>query len=100
VAGKRREIGVRMALGARRSDVLRGVLGEGARLGLLGGTLGLLGGLALGRMLRSLLFEIGPYDGVGMALASVVLLCATLLACALPAWRASRVEPATALRQD
>jgi putative ABC transport system permease protein len=100
VAGKRREIAVRMALGARRSDVLRGVLGEGARLGLLGGTLGLLGGLALGRMLRSLLFEIGPYDGVGMALASVVLLCATLLACALPAWRASRVEPATALRQD
>ena len=100
VAGKRREIGVRMALGAQRSDVLRGVLGEGARLGLLGAGLGLLGGLALARLLRSLLFEIGPYDGVGMALASAMLLCATLLACALPAWRASRVDPATALRQD
>jgi len=94
------EIGVRLALGARPADVLRLVLRDGVRLAVAGTAAGLLGALALARVLASLLFEVSPYDpgafvGV-LALVAAVSLCAALL----PALRASRVDPVQALRAE
>jgi putative ABC transport system permease protein len=94
------EIGVRMALGASRQGVLRLIVREGMRVAVVGIGLGLLGGLALGRALSSLVFGVAVRDpltfiGVGVALGSVA-----LAACVLPALRASRVDPIVALRYE
>ena len=94
------EIGVRMALGATPGGVLRLVVGEGMKVALIGIGAGLLGGLALGRTLSSLVFGVPVRDpatflGVAVALASVA-----LAACAIPAFRASRVDPMVALRYE
>jgi putative ABC transport system permease protein len=94
------EIGVRMALGATPRGVLRLVVGEGMKVALIGIGAGLLGGLALGRTLSSLVFGVPVRDpatfiGVAVALASVA-----LAACAIPAFRASRVDPIVALRYE
>jgi predicted permease len=93
------EIGVRMALGARRGDVLALVLGRGARLALLGVLLGLGGAAALSRSLSGLLFEVSPTDPAVFALAAAVLAAAALLASYLPARRAARIDPGVALRE-
>lgn len=100
VAQRRQEIGVRMALGATRGNVLQLVLGRSLRL-IAGGVLaGLAASLAASRMLAHLLFSIGPYDPVSYALTIVLLVCVGLLAAAIPAGAAARVDPAVALRHQ
>ncbi len=94
------EIGVRMALGARRAQVLRAVLREGLTLVAAGLGLGLAGALALARLLQWLLFGVGASDPVTFAGTAAVLLAAGVLACLLPAWRACQVDPLTALRHE
>jgi putative ABC transport system permease protein len=98
VAQRTREIGVRMALGAAGDRVLREVVGRGLSLTLLGVALGLSGALAATRSLRTLLFGVGPLDPVAYGATVVALAAAALGACWLPARRAARVDPVTALR--
>jgi putative ABC transport system permease protein len=99
VEERRRELGVRMALGARRADVLRLVVGRGLRLTLVGLLCGAAGALALGRLLASLLYEVVPHDPATLAGAAVLLTATALAACYLPARRASRLDPMAVLRQ-
>jgi len=95
-----REIGVRMALGARPADVLRMALGGGQRLVLAGAALGVATALALTRLTTSLLYGVTPSDPLMIAAAVLLLVGVTLLACWLPALRAARVDPAVALRYE
>jgi len=95
-----KEIGLRMALGAQMGDVMRLILGEGIKLALLGTVLGVAGALAAGRFLQSLLFQIAPGDPLTFAVVCGVLLAVALLACAVPARRATRVDPLVALRSE
>jgi putative ABC transport system permease protein len=98
VSLRRREIGLRMALGARPLDVLRLVLGEGGALVVLGLALGFVGAFALGRLLASTLHEVGPADPPTYLLVALVLGAAALVAAWLPARRAARLDPMAALR--
>jgi predicted permease len=100
VGQQTREIGVRMALGARAADVMRGVAGEGIRLAALGALLGLALSLAAARLLRGMLFGVGAYDPPAFVAAPLVLGLVALVACGIPAWRAIRVDPVVALRQE
>jgi putative ABC transport system permease protein len=100
VEERRREIGVRMALGATGGDVLRLVLGRGLRLAALGLAGGLVLAFSLGRTLESLLFGVAPTDALTFLAASGLLGVTALVACTLPAWRASRVDPITVLRSE
>jgi macrolide transport system ATP-binding/permease protein len=100
VGQRPREIGIRMALGARRAQVLRMVLGQGLRLALGGITLGLAAGAALTRFLESLLYGVSPMDPAVFAAVAAGLAGVALLATWLPARRAARMEPFAALRQD
>jgi putative ABC transport system permease protein len=94
------EIGIRMALGAGRSEVLRMVLGDGLRLTLLGLALGLAGAMALTRLLSSLLYGVRPHDIAIFSGVSILLAVVALLASYIPARRATRVDPMAALRQE
>jgi predicted permease len=98
VAQRTRELGIRLALGAQPRDVLRIVLGQGARLVLIGLTIGTLASLALTRLMTTLLFGIGTRDPITFAGVGVLLAIVSLLACYIPARRAMRVEPVVALR--
>ena len=98
VAQRTNEIGIRMALGARPGDVLRMVVGESMQLALLGIVIGVVGALALARAAGSLLFGVSTADPVTYAAVSLVLAAAAALAGAVPAWRASRIDPVVALR--
>jgi putative ABC transport system permease protein len=100
VAQRTGEIGVRMALGAQRSDVLWMIAGQGARLIAIGLVLGVLGALALTRFIASLLYGVGATDPLALGAAPVVLAAAAFAACMLSARRATRIEPVAALRQD
>jgi putative ABC transport system permease protein len=100
VAQRTREIGVRMALGARAEGVVRLVIRQGMRLAALGATLGVLLALLLGRVIEGLLYGVGPHDPATIAAVAVLLLGAALLACWIPARRASRVDPLIALRAE
>jgi predicted permease len=93
-----REIGVRMALGARRSDVLRLVLGQGAAMALLGIGIGIFLALALTRLLGSQLYGVTPHDPLTFFSVGLVLMIVALVACYIPARRAAHVDPAIALR--
>jgi len=100
VAQRTREIGIRQALGADRASVFRLVVGQSMRVVALGLGLGLAGALALSRTLRSLLFETSPFDPLTFAAVALLLGLAALLACWLPARRATRIDPARALRAE
>ena len=94
------EIGVRMALGAQRVDVLKLVVKKGVLLALIGIVVGLAASLAVTRLLATLLFEVTATDAVTFAAVSVGLFLVTLFACYLPARRATRVDPLKALRYE
>jgi predicted permease len=94
------EIGLRMALGAQRSDILKVALGEGARMVVFGVAAGLIGSAILTRFLQTLLFEIKPTDPITFGVLTALLVSVALLACLIPAQRASRVDPLVALRHE
>jgi putative ABC transport system permease protein len=94
------EIGVRMALGATRLDILRLIAGEGVRLILLGAVLGLGAALATAQLLKSLLFNVGPYDPATYAVVTLLLALVALAATLVPARAAMKVEPVVALRYE
>jgi putative ABC transport system permease protein len=95
-----RDIGIRMALGARRADVLRAILGQGFKLILIGVVFGIAGAVALTRVLSSLLYDVTPTDPVTLALVSCILTVVAVLASFLPARRAARIDPMAALRYE
>jgi putative ABC transport system permease protein len=94
------EIGIRIALGAQRNSVLRLMLADGLRPAVVGMLLGLLASGFAARLLRSLLYGIDPLDWTVFAAVTLVLSLVAALACALPAWRASRLDPMQALRTE
>ena len=98
VAQRTREFGVRTALGANRSDIVGTVLRHGAGIAAVGTVCGLLVALAMGSYLDALLFRVSRFDLVTFSSVPIVICVVTLIACALPAWRASRVDPLIALR--
>jgi putative ABC transport system permease protein len=95
-----REIGIRMALGAQISDVLRLVIVEGMKPALLGLAIGLAGALALGRVLSKLIYGVSPADPATFAAVSALLAAVALAASIIPAARATRVEPVKTLREE
>jgi putative ABC transport system permease protein len=100
VTQRAHEIGIRMALGAQRADILWLVLRQGMRLTMVGLAVGLAGAFALTRVLRSHLYEIDTTDATTFASVSLLLLLVALLACLIPARRATKVDPMMALRHQ
>jgi ABC-type antimicrobial peptide transport system permease subunit len=100
VAQTKREIGIRMALGAQPRDVLRLVIGQGMALTFLGLAVGLLASFGLARLLQSLLFGVNTTDPLTFTVITILLAFAALLACWIPARRATKVNPMIALRCD
>ena len=100
VAGRTREIGVRMALGATAPDVRRMVVSQGAKVVLIGAVMGVAGALASTRLLKALLYEVDAVNGVVFATMSLAMIAIGMLATYLPARRASSVDPAVSLRTD
>jgi ABC-type antimicrobial peptide transport system permease subunit len=100
VSRRTREIGVRVALGASRGDVLRMILNQGLRTVLIGVAIGIACSLALTRTVESLLFGVTATDPLTFAVVVVLLVAAALLACLIPARRATRIDPMIALRYE
>jgi len=100
VSRRTREIGIRMALGAQVRDVMKMVVGQGMSMVLVGIVIGSVGAFALTRVLTSLLFGIGATDAVTYGGVMLMLALVALLACYIPARRATRVKPMSALRYD
>jgi putative ABC transport system permease protein len=100
VLQRTREIGIRVALGAQRRDIMRMVLRQGIRATLAGVAIGVVAGLALTRLLRSLLFGVTPGDWLTFLSVALLLLVVALAACSIPARRATRVDPIVALRYE
>jgi predicted permease len=100
VLERRREIGIRMALGAKQGSVLAQIMKQGLLLAAVGVAAGLAGAFALSRVLSSLLFGVQPTDPATMATVVGTIAVVATVACALPAWRASRVDPIVVLREE
>jgi len=100
VAQRTSEFGIRVAMGAQRTQILGMVIGQGLRLGLIGSLAGAVGAFALTRFLRGLLFGIDPLDAATFLATALPFLAVILAACYLPALRATRVDPNSALRQE
>jgi putative ABC transport system permease protein len=95
-----RDIGIRLALGARLGDVMRMVVFEGMKPTLLGVAIGVVGALALGRVLSGLIYGVKPTDPVTFLIVTILLALIALLSCILPAYRATKVDPMVALRYE
>ena len=100
VAGRTIETGIRMALGAERGRVLRGVLAEAMAVVLPGVAIGIPATFMAGRLLQSILYEVSPYDPTSMASAAFLMMAVAIFASAIPAWRAATVDPVIALRSE
>jgi putative ABC transport system permease protein len=100
VSRRTREIGVRVALGAAKGDVLRMILGQGLRTIFIGAAIGLTGSLALTRTVQSLLFGVSATDPLTLGGVTLLLVAAALLACYIPARRATKLDPMIALRYE
>jgi predicted permease len=100
ISRRRQEVGIRIALGARREDVQRMLLGDGARVAAVGIVAGTTTALLLTRFLRSLLYQVSEWDPVAFALTALLLLATVLLATWLPASKAARTDPLVALRAE
>jgi ABC-type lipoprotein release transport system permease subunit len=94
------ELGVRIALGAQTPAITRLVVWQGLKPALAGIAVGMAGGLAATRLLETMLFEVKPNDPIVTSAVVVTLMAITLAACALPAWRASCIDPAITLRAE
>ena len=100
VTERRREIGIRMALGAERAAVLRHIMGQGLRLALFGLAAGLAGAFALTRLMATLLFDVEPNDPATLVAVAAAITGVAALACFIPAQRATRVDPVVVLRDE
>ena len=100
VARRRNEIGVRIALGATQGRVIRMVMGEVGRIVCLGVAIGILLTLSLTRLVSAFLYGVRPFDPATMGLSAAVLAAVAIAAAMLPAWRAARLDPVTALREN
>ena len=100
VEQRRREIGIRMALGGTRSGVVAQVMKQGLQLTAIGVVVGLAGALGLNRLIASVLFGVKPTDPTTLAAVIMTITLVAAGACWLPAWRASRVDPSVVLRAD
>jgi putative ABC transport system permease protein len=100
VAEHTRELGIRVALGARGADIYRLIVGQGMTLALVGVAIGLAASLAMTRLLAGMLYGVTPTDPVTFASVSLLLVAAALAACFFPARRATRVDPMVALRSE
>ena len=99
VAQRTREIGVRMALGASRHEVIRMMSLHGLKPVMVGLAVGLGGSVAATRLLQNQLFEVGPRDPLSLVGTAVLLFVVAAVASAIPAWRATAIDPSTALRE-
>jgi putative ABC transport system permease protein len=100
VSQRTQEIGVRMAIGAQQTDVLRMILGGGMKLSMIGLAIGLAAALMLAQLVTKMLFGVEPFDPASYAATAAVLLAVSLLACYVPARRATEVDPIVAMRQE
>jgi predicted lysophospholipase L1 biosynthesis ABC-type transport system permease subunit len=100
VAERRREIGIRMSLGADRANVLAQIMKQGLLLTGIGVVAGVAGALGLNRLLATLLFGVRPTDATTLVAVTATIVSVAAIACALPAWRASRLDPNVVLRDD